>query len=145
MIDTEPGDVCGGRTGIGGVQDVQQPVLIAQADRTCSARGEYSRHGESASVDVDYGDLVTARIHGEQPPAVAGANQRALRSVGKRRQAALATDVSHASLSQGAVGFASERSDRVRAEKVVVQDVDVPRGAAFVIFVGNRGSGAQAE
>src|SRR5437868_6868688 len=87
LVHSETSHVGRRWTGVGRIQDIQQPVLVGQANRTLSAGVEDSRKRQPAFMYVKYGDLVTARIHGEEPPAVAGADQRALRSICKGRQA----------------------------------------------------------
>src|SRR5690348_5644772 len=52
-------------TRISRVQDVEQAVLVRQADGARSARGEDSCHGKIAITDVDHGNLVAAGIYSE--------------------------------------------------------------------------------
>src|SRR5207244_1154125 len=77
---------------VGGIQDIEQVILIGQTDRTSPSGGKDACQREMPLMDVDDGNLITSGIYSEQPRPLARENQRSLRTISKGCQTAQPAD-----------------------------------------------------
>ncbi len=93
VIDMEACHVSCTGSAVGGVQDVEQAIVIAQADGTGAMGGKDAGQGEMPVMDVDDGNLVASGVHGEQPCSfVVRDDERTLRAIGKGQYTAHTAD-----------------------------------------------------